>query len=225
MDAGHADRGDVSSGQVRAAGHEHDITATAGHAIWTNDRPSDDGALWTPTRDLASGAWLRTSSGTWIQTTAVQAFTTETNTYNLTVAHDHNYHVVAGASDALVHNDGASCDMGDGGYLYRGVPEGHPGYEDAANGTARPRGGHSDPARHNGGNTQSVYTSWSTNLDEVALDAASEGNGPGIVLRIPNQDTLGYMRVDSPDIYGESEVLIEGVVTGALRSVGGGKWH
>ena len=98
--------------------------------------------------------------------------------------------------------------------LFRGVPHGHPGYEDAGNGIARPWGGHADPALHNGGNTQSVFTSWTTDKS-IAREVASEGNGPGIVLRIPNADGPGYTRVASPDVYDEAEVLIRGIVNDA----------
>lgn len=100
------------------------------------------------------------------------------------------------------------------GSLFRGVHYGHPAYDDALEGTARPWGGHSDPARHNGGNNRSVFTSWTTD-ESIARDAASEGSGPGIVLRIPNADGPGFVRVPSPDVYGESEVLIQGAVQGA----------
>jgi len=44
---------------------------------------------------------------------------------------------------------------------------------------------------------------------------AGEGNGPGIILRIPNADGPGYRRVPSPDVYGEAEVLIHGTVHAA----------
>ncbi|WP_235883971.1 putative T7SS-secreted protein [Saccharopolyspora elongata] len=123
---------------------------------------------------------------------------------------------------------GLKCEDGIGQgepYLYRGVPYGHPGYEDALNGRALPWGGHTDPGLHNGGDTRSEFTSWTTDLDGVARDAAGDGNGPGVVLRIPNADAPGYTRVESQDIYGESEVLIQGPVSGAEVSVNGGPWR
>ncbi|CAM3243714.1 polymorphic toxin-type HINT domain-containing protein [Stackebrandtia soli] len=87
------------------------IASTAGHAFWTNlTEPSNDGAKWVPARDLVSGAWLRTSSGTWVQTTALTAETRPVNTYNLTVSQTHTYYIKFANTDALVHN----CD--DGGF-------------------------------------------------------------------------------------------------------------
>jgi len=108
----------------------------------------------------------------------------------------------------------AANTAGDAGSLYRGLAADHPALEDAMNGIARPRGGHADPALHNGGNTVSEFTSWTTD-ESIARGIAAEANGPGTVLRIPNADGPGYVRVPSPDIYGESEVLIRGPVTGA----------
>jgi hypothetical protein len=55
-------------------------------------------------------------------------------------------------------------------------------------GCAVPLGGDATPEDHNGGNTDSDFTSWTTDLEGVALDAAEEGNGPGIVLRKPLED-------------------------------------
>jgi hypothetical protein len=100
------------------------------------------------------------------------------------------------------------------GYLYRGVHEGHPGTANALEGRADPWGGHSDPALHNGGVNQSEFTSW-TRDPGIAFDCATECNGPGVVLRIPDADGPGFTRVPSRDIYGESEVLIRRPVAGA----------
>src|SRR5690606_16580452 len=47
--------------------------------------------------------------------------------------------------------------------VWRGVPEGHPGFDNALNGIAVPRGwpgGHANPVAHNAGDTNSIYTSW-----------------------------------------------------------------
>ncbi|BAS14857.1 hypothetical protein AHiyo8_31600 [Arthrobacter sp. Hiyo8] len=116
---------------------------------------------------------------------------------------------------AARHAAEATADVaGDSVSLYRGLHYGHPAYDDALNGIARPQGGHSNPALHNGGRNDSVFTSWTTD-ESIARDVASEGNGPGVVLRIPDADGPGYVRVPSPDIYHESEVLIRGPVFGA----------
>lgn len=122
---------------------------------------------------------------------------------------------VSWASPVFVSRDVAAAETaGDTPYLYRGLAADHPALGDAANGIARPRGGHSNPELHNGGNTMSEFTSWTTE-ESIARDIAAEANGPGTVLRIPNADGPGYVRVPSPDVYGESEVLIRGPVTGA----------
>jgi len=92
--------------------------------------------------------------------------------------------------------------------LFRGVPKGHEMFDDALKGIARPLGGHSDPALHNMMNTQSEFTSWTTQRS-VATKFAGEG---GVVLQktfTPSQ------LVRSPDAWGEAEVLVRGTVTGA----------
>gem|GEM_PF-1967563 len=90
-----------------------EITSTAGHAYWTAETVDGDG-YWAPARDLVSGAWLRTSSGTWVQATVITAYTTQTHTYNLTVANHHTYYIQAGTTDALVHNCGSGAKDGAG---------------------------------------------------------------------------------------------------------------
>jgi hypothetical protein len=96
--------------------------------------------------------------------------------------------------------------------LYRGVSDGHPAAADAAQGTARPRGGHSNPDKHNDGDTESIFTSWTTD-ESVATTHADKYRGEGgtvLSKEIPN-DRL----VRSPDNHTESEVLVVGDVTGA----------
>jgi hypothetical protein len=92
--------------------------------------------------------------------------------------------------------------------IYRGVAEGHPGYEDAVRGVVKPRGGHENPYLHNEGDTRSEFTSWTTN--RAVAERFTEGKG--IVLQMTvDKSKLIY----SPDYYGESEVLIQGPVSGA----------
>lgn len=73
------------------------------------------------------------------------------------------------------------------------------------------REGDAPPWAHNVGNTNSQYTSWTTSR-EIA-DEAANADGPGGVTLVDREhpDNL----VKSPDIYGESEVLREGKITGA----------
>ncbi|MFC5145432.1 putative T7SS-secreted protein [Streptomyces aureoversilis] len=131
--------------------------------------------------------------------------------------------------------NGGSWDPDEAPYLYRGISYADgsqpahwvEAYENAQAGRALPRGGHDDVQRHVGGDegTDSVFTSWTTDLEDVAREASTYGNGPGIVLRIPNGDGAGYSRVPGVHYpYDESEVTIRGVVGGAEISIGGGPW-
>ncbi len=75
------------------------IVATDGHPFWVPDL-----GLWVDAVDLAPGMWLQTSSGTWVQVGAVQAWTQTATVHNLTVQGVHTYHVGAGSLDVLNHN-------------------------------------------------------------------------------------------------------------------------
>ncbi|MFC4586624.1 RHS repeat-associated core domain-containing protein [Sphaerisporangium corydalis] len=191
------------------------LTATEGHPFWLPTQGE-----WVNAGRLAPGMWLKTSAGTYVQITAVKHLTAHRAVYNLTIKNLHTYYVLAGDQAILVHNTGE-----DDSYIYRGIPENHWFYADALRGKAVPRGGHSNPARHNGGNTNSIFTSWTTDLDGVARDAAEEMGYPGIVMRI-RVGAVSRERIhESPDIYGESERLVSGVLDGAEISIGGGPWH
>ncbi|MEU7959808.1 polymorphic toxin-type HINT domain-containing protein [Micromonospora humida] len=81
------------------------VIATDGHPFWVADLEK-----WVPATELEPGQWLRTSAGTYVQVEAVREFTQERRVHNLTVEGIHTYHVVAGATEILVHND--SCVTG-----------------------------------------------------------------------------------------------------------------
>ncbi|MFD8315515.1 RHS repeat-associated core domain-containing protein [Streptomyces sp. NPDC059694] len=89
-------------------GTSHTLTATDGHPFWA---PALN--RWIQADQLTDGQWLQTSTGTWVQITAVTHRTTSTTVYNLTVADLHTYHVLAGATPVLVHNatPGQKCDL------------------------------------------------------------------------------------------------------------------
>ncbi|MCD9900968.1 hypothetical protein LUR56_15130 [Streptomyces sp. MT29] len=120
------------------------------------------------------------------------------------------------------------CDE-DTGYLYRGIPKGHPKYADALKGRAVPMGGHSDPGRHAGGNTNSEFTSWTHDYKDVALDAADELGPGGIVLRIPHsaipKDRDFQIHDTDLESYEELEHAIKGTVDGAEISIDRRPWH
>ncbi|MFE3116559.1 polymorphic toxin-type HINT domain-containing protein [Streptomyces niveus] len=48
--------------------------------------------------ELTAGQWLQTSSGTWVQISAVTHRAESTTVYNLTVDDIHTYYVLAGAA-------------------------------------------------------------------------------------------------------------------------------
>jgi hypothetical protein len=112
--------------------------------------------------------------------------------------------------------------------LYRGIPAGHPMYEEALTGRAVPRGGHDDPG-HAGGNTDSVFISWTHDYECVALDAAEEFGPGGIVMRIRESDISMDRNIQIHDtdheVYEEMEHAIRGTVSAAEVSVNRGPWR
>jgi RHS repeat-associated protein len=75
------------------------LTATDWHPVWEPDL-----AKWVPIGNLKAGSWLQTSSGTWVQVTAVRHYTGTGKVHDLTVDGVHSYHVVTGDVATLVHN-------------------------------------------------------------------------------------------------------------------------
>jgi hypothetical protein len=76
------------------------VTATAGHPFWVPSLRE-----WVDAGELKPGQWLQTSSGTWIQIGAVEAWTAKKVTvHNLTVTDVHTYYVLAGRVPLLAHN-------------------------------------------------------------------------------------------------------------------------
>ncbi|WP_308311354.1 polymorphic toxin-type HINT domain-containing protein [Streptomyces sp. D2-8] len=79
------------------------VTATAGHPFWVPSLRE-----WIDAGELKPGQWLQTSSGTWVQVGAVEAWTAAGATvHNLTVTDAHTFYVLAGTSAVLAHN----CDL------------------------------------------------------------------------------------------------------------------
>ncbi len=107
--------------------------------------------------------------------------------------------------------------------LYRGVNSTSPGYENALEGIAKPRGGSATPLEHNTLTTESNYTSWTSNIS-VAENFGLRTSGQGVVLtaEIPNSKLVqspnlkSVNLVQSPGtIVSESETLVKGSVSGA----------
>lgn len=112
--------------------------------------------------------------------------------------------------------------------LFRGVNSTSPGYENALEGIAKPRGGSATALEHNTLTTESNFTSWSTNPD-VAENFALRTSGEGVVLtaKIPGSQLVkspnlkSVNLIQSPGtIVSESETLVKGTVNGAsVRNV------
>ncbi|MGH3389242.1 MAG: polymorphic toxin-type HINT domain-containing protein, partial [Actinomadura sp.] len=77
------------------------IIGTDGHPFWIPDL-----GTWLDAGQLKPGMWLRTSAGTYVQVTAVHAWTQHQRVHNLTVNGTHTYYVGTGETEALVHNCG-----------------------------------------------------------------------------------------------------------------------
>ncbi|MFB7222260.1 DNRLRE domain-containing protein [Streptomyces sp. NPDC056227] len=75
------------------------VTSTEAHLYWL-----PDAGRWARADALKSGMWLQTSSGTWVQITAVSHTTQHERVHNLTVDAVHDYYVLAGGARVLVHN-------------------------------------------------------------------------------------------------------------------------
>jgi len=138
--------------------------------------------------------------------------------YNLTVDNDHTYFVGSKDGGLWVHN-AKYCEgevPAEDTLLYRGVArrtskgEPNPAYEPATNGEAYPRNpnSHIDVYSHNLENTDSKWTSWTTNRSVAVESAKSDGVVLENVFQ-PSEMTW------SPDAFDEDEILIEGPVTGA----------
>jgi RHS repeat-associated protein len=111
--------------------------------------------------------------------------------------------------------------------LFRGVNESRPEFNNALNGKAIPKGGNATPAEHNAGNTNSPFTSWTTNR-AVAENYALRPNGNGVVLEttVPKSSTIKSPNTkivnlkQSPGTrVSESEVLLKKVTNAKVTPI------
>ncbi|MGR8008754.1 golvesin C-terminal-like domain-containing protein [Streptomyces hypolithicus] len=93
-----------------------EITSTSAHLFWL-----PDAGKWVKAQQLEPGMWLQTSTGTWIQITAIDDSHRSERVHNLTVAGVHTYYALAGSTPVLVHNCGGAvpshpttCDCANG---------------------------------------------------------------------------------------------------------------
>ncbi|WP_079125462.1 RHS repeat-associated core domain-containing protein [Streptomyces lushanensis] len=95
------------------------LTATDGHPFWVPDLRE-----WVEAAKLQPGQWLRTSTGTWTQVTAVTTRTQKGTVNNLTVDDLHTYYALAGTTPILAHNSNECpftfADMGNGDFVSPG---------------------------------------------------------------------------------------------------------
>ncbi|MFC8076349.1 RHS repeat-associated core domain-containing protein [Streptomyces sp. NPDC057307] len=105
-----------------ADGKTSTLTATDGHPFWVPAL-----GRWIEADELTTGQWLQTSTGTWVQITAVTHHTKSTTVYNLTVDDIHTYYVVAGRTPVLVHNINRPTGCGLNGEPIYDIPVGSSG--------------------------------------------------------------------------------------------------
>ena len=189
-----------------ADGKTETLHTTSKHPFW-----DDTLHTWVPAGQLLAGHALNTADDHHVHVTVVTPRPGDRDMYNLTVEELHTYYVLAGATPVLVHN------CGGGTTVYRGVPEGHPGFDAAVDGEAVPRGGNNSAEAHHRGDTDSPFTSWSTS-EAAARRAATKGpTGVGVVIKseVP-AGRLHFHSNDEPwvEFRGEFEVLIEGTMAG-----------
>ncbi|MER5386937.1 ricin-type beta-trefoil lectin domain protein [Streptomyces sp. NPDC002688] len=146
----------------------HKITSTAEHPFWV---PAV--GEWTNAGDLKPGMLLLTADGTIAKIKANRAYTDRVRTYNLTIAEQHTYYVLAGTTPVLVHNSCVPSEP-DGNIVYRALARN----DDAAAGlTARDPGNAGvRPLSHVAGKKMTPWISTSKN-PAIAFEKYNRGNG------------------------------------------------
>jgi len=115
-----------------------------------------------------------------------------------------------------VSDDGITTTYNPSGFitLFRGVHPNHPDYPNALKGIATPIGGHSNPWDHNMGNNASVFTSWTVNPWLANYFPTNQGRTSGGIVLVKSVHISEI--TPSPDLFRQGEVLLRGIVTGAI---------
>ena len=113
-------------------------------------------------------------------------------------------------------DDGVKTVADGDGYitLFRGVHKDHPDYPNALRGEAHPKGGHENPVAHNNGDNSSIFTSWSVNPWIAWSFATKQGKENGGLVLIKQVHVSEI--TPSPDKFFQGEVLLRGIVRGAI---------
>ena len=167
------------------------IGVTANHPFWSVEHNA-----FIPIGMLKPSAQVLTQSG---QTKRIVSVFPRPGpserVYNFEVLGEHVYYV--GKQRTLVHNEYVT--------IYRGVSAEHDYFADAVEGVATPKGlfgGHADPDLHNLGNTNSIFTSWTTNPDE-ALRWARQVDNPILA----DKGRVLVQKVNLDDLYQDGKIV------------------
>lgn len=98
--------------------------------------------------------------------------------------------------------------------LFRGVDSAHPGYANALAGMAIPRGGNASAIEHAQGETDSPFTSWTSDFG-VAESFATRESGSGVILSYTFPPGTAFPSPGNRMGFAESEYLVPGPVLGA----------
>ena len=100
---------------VKAGDGAHVIHTTAGHLFY--DRTQ---GKWVKASELKAGDELLTADGSVVTVVSGQDISGGGDMWDLTVPGDHDFYVVVGGAEVLVHNAGKKCGVAPAGHVYRG---------------------------------------------------------------------------------------------------------
>jgi len=116
-------------------------------------------------------------------------------------------------ADAVVAEEIADAE---GLTLYRGIGSDSPAFEDATQGIAVPRGGNASLLDHSLGNTESEFTSWTSDYEVALFRATNNGERSGVILTNTFPNGAAIQASESVEaVMQESEFLVRGRIVGA----------